>query len=174
MGKRSNFERIEKDQYQTIDKRAVMALLPHLKKGTFVEPCAGEYLLVNDLEDNGMKCTSSSDILTDISKGVQGRDALTIDEEYCKGADYIITNPPWTRDILHEMIIHFSNLRPTWLLFDADWMHTKQSSEYMKRCRKIVSVGRLRWIPGTSMVGKDNCCWYLFNRKEDYTEFVGR
>ena len=32
----------------------------------------------------------------------------------------------------------------------------------MKRCRKVVSVGRLKWIPGSKHTGKDNCAWYLF------------
>ena len=30
MGRRSNFDRIDKDKYNTIDKRAVPPLLPHL------------------------------------------------------------------------------------------------------------------------------------------------
>lgn len=167
MGKRSSFERIEKDQYQTIDKRAVIALLPHLPDdSTFVEPCYGEGLLLKQLAEYHTAVNWS-----DIN---EGKDALTIDEKYVQAADYIVTNPPWSRDILHRMIIHFSDLRPTWLLFDSDWMHTKQSSEYMKRCEKIVSVGRLRWIPDTTMVGKDNCCWYLFNKKSNKTEFIGR
>ena len=44
-------------------------------------------------------------------------------------ADMIITNPPWDTKILHPMIEHFRSQNTTWLLFDADWMHTKQSSE---------------------------------------------
>jgi hypothetical protein len=39
-----------------------------------------------------------------------------------------ITNPPWDRKILHRLIERFSAVGPTWLLFDADWMHTKQSA----------------------------------------------
>jgi hypothetical protein len=81
------------------------------------------------------------------------------------------------------MIEHFSAMRPTWLLFDADWMHTLQSAPYMKWCRKIVSVGRVKWIPDSTMTGKDNCAWYLFDQssirgfsQETYgpTEFIGR
>jgi len=74
------------------------------------------------------------------------------------------------------MIEHFSDMRPTWLLFDADWMHTKQSAPYLWRLRKIVSVGRLKWIPDSRYTGKDNCCWYLFDgRKNDESPtFFGR
>ena len=37
------------------------------------------------------------------------------------------------------MIEHFTSLRPTWLLFDADWMHTKQSQPFLPLLRKIVA-----------------------------------
>jgi len=60
------------------------------------------------------------------------------------------------------------------LLFYADWMHTKQSIPYMPYCHKIVSVGRVKWIPGSKSVGKDNCAWYLFDKHEAETIFYGR
>ena len=85
---------------------------------------------------------------------------------------YIITNPPWDRTMLHPMIEHFTKLRPTWLLFDADWAHTKQSAPYMKKCAEIVSVGRIKWFG--NMTGKDNCAWYLFYNNEVETTFYGR
>ena len=54
----------------------------------------------------------------------------------------------------------------------------EQNAEYMHRCEKIVSVGRVKWIPGSKMTGKDNCCWYLFDREFGYadgrTQFFGR
>ena len=94
--------------------------------------------------------------------------------EYCEG-DMFITNPAWDRKILHPLITHLSNLAPIWLLFDADWMHTKQSKAYMHRCAKIVSVGRIKWIPDSKMTGKDNCAWYLFDKnKWEETRFYGR
>ena len=89
--------------------------------------------------------------------------------------DCIITNPPWSRDVLHPMITHFAAQGPTWLLFDADWMHTKQSAPYMPLLRKIVSVGRVKWIPDSPFTGKDNACWYLFDAATDSAaQFVGR
>jgi hypothetical protein len=104
-------------------------------------------------------------------------DALTVtlQDLDCTGATHIITNPVWTRPILHRMIEHFSAMRPTWLLFDADWLHTKQSAPYQHLCRKVVSVGRLIWIEGTTTSGKDNCAWHLFDaRGSGPIEFVGR
>lgn len=89
--------------------------------------------------------------------------------------EQFITNPPWTRQILHPLIERLSDIAPTWLLFDADWKHTKQARPYMKRLRKVVSVGRLKWIEGSPHDGKDNCAWYLFGRpSDDPTLFYGR
>ncbi len=168
MGKRSEFERVEKDFYRTIDKRAVQALEPHLRCENFAEPCSGMLDLANDVISLGYDCVWHSDI----SEGI---DALDLDSDRIHNADCIITNPPWTRSILHPMIDHFISIAPyCWLLFDSDWAHTKQSSPYMKYCTDIVSVGRLIWIPGTNTSGKDNCAWYRFSKDAERTVFHER
>lgn len=174
MGKRSDFNRVEKDFYRTIDSRAVDALAPHLNEETiYAEPCYGQGDLVFQLAQYGHSCGWASDI-THPNVGYT-RDALTLTAEDLEAVNVIITNPPWSRPLLHGMIEHLSTLKPTWLLFDADWAHTKQSAPYIRYCRKIVSVGRLIWIPGTTMTGKDNCAWYLFDQKSfGPTQFVGR
>lgn len=172
MGKRSDFERRERDFYTT-PREAVLPLLPHLPASfSFLEPCAAGGELIDHLEAmSGGCCYEASDIEPQ-AEDVQRRDALTI--ESCD-QEYIITNPPWDRRLLHHMIKRFSDLTPTWLLFDADWMHTRQSAPFMSRLRKVVSVGRVKWIPDSKMTGKDNCCWYLFDRpSDDPTVFVGR
>jgi hypothetical protein len=87
-------------------------------------------------------------------------DALT---DTIVGCDVCITNPPWNRKILHPLIENLSAQLPTWLLFDADWIHTKQSIPYLPKLKKVVSIGRVKWIEGSKSVGKDNCCWYLFD-----------
>lgn len=166
MGKRSDFKRVDKDYYPTIDIRAWYALKPHLPDDfTYAEPCYGGGHLSRMIEGH---MVYASDLEND------NIDALDIIDDDIYHADYIITNPPWSRKILHPMIDHFRSLKPTWLLFDADWAHTKQSSEYMKYCKKIVSIGRLIWIEGTKTSGKDNCAWYLFDKGECKTEFIGR
>jgi hypothetical protein len=173
MGKRSNFERKARDFYPT-PVEAVYPLVPHIKGNQyFVEPCAGDGSLVDHLvKEAGMYCYWSSDIepkRRDVFK--ENALKITTPFRYC---GLTITNPPWDRKILHPMIEHFRSCAPTWLLFDADWMHTKQSIPYMKYCQKIVSVGRIKWIPDSKMTGKDNCAWYLFGAHETKTEFVGR
>lgn len=173
MGKRSSFERVPRDFYPT-PYEAVIPLINHLpKEFVFAEPCAGDGTLTKHLESFGGLCSWESDIHPVKNSYIVKMDALSI-EEFHSNTKYIITNPPWDRKILHPMINHFRQLKPTWLLFDADWMHTKQSSEYIKYCSKIVSVGRVKWIPDSKMTGKDNCCWYLFEKKEQETKFYGR
>lgn len=166
MGKRSQFERIEKDFYRTIDPRAVEPLLPFLVPNTkYAEPCWG----MGDLErllwhgNPSLQCAWASDFGIGPEYNVGNIDALTLTKAQLKDCDMIITNPPWSRPILHAMIEHFVTLKPTWLLFDADWAYTRQSAQLIKDyCTDIVSVGRLKWIPGTTMSGKDNCAWYHF------------
>jgi len=171
LGKRSNFKRVERDFYPT-PYEAVVPLLPFLGcKTKFIEPCAGDGALVRHLESKGHKCIWASDIEPHDQKEVIKKDALTI---HTTSHHPIITNPPWDRKILHPMIEHFRNLAPTWLLFDADWMHTKQSAEFMLYCSKVVSVGRVKWIPDSKMTGKDNCAWYKFTSFETETTFCGR
>lgn len=174
MGKRSNFERNPRDFYPT-PPEAVAPLIPFLSHGTmFAEPCAGDGALVNVLEAHGMSCVQASDIEPRWDDAVYC-DALGPGFWPDASADFIITNPPWDRKILHPMIELFSEMRPTWLLFDADWVHTKQAAPYLPWLRKIVSVGRVKWIPDSKMTGKDNCAWHLFDQHSTgATEFVGR
>jgi len=176
MGKRSNFDRIPRDFYPT-PIEAVKPLIPHLPYAfDYVEPCAGDGRLVQhitDLTDGHGECLAASDI-EPRSPTVSRFDAL---EGYDLFSDYCITNPPWDRKMLHPFIERWMQICPTWVLFDADWMHTKQSTVLMSYCEKVVSVGRVKWIEGSAGVGKDNCCWYLFDLlKEPHksTEFYGR
>ena len=90
-----------------------------------------------------------------------GQDALALD--HYGAADAIITNPPWSRDVLHGLITHFQNIAPTWLLLDADWKQTRQAAPFLPHCSDIVAIGRVKWIEGSKHTGKDNACWYLFN-----------
>ena len=182
MGKRSDYERKPRDYYPT-PLAAVQPLIAHLPQSfSFAEPCAGDGRLITHIENlhNSCSCVFASDIEPQ-SADIEEFDALDITEEQLAGCDIIITNPPWERTkksgyLLHAMIEHFSDLRPTWLLFDADWIHTQQSSELVKsRLCKIVSIGRVKWIEDSAGTGKDNCCWYLFDSKKDEpTQFIGR
>ena len=175
MGKRSNFERVARDYYPT-PYAAVVPLIKHLPESfSFIEPCAGDGRLISHLERNGGQCVAASDI----EPRLEGH-AYFIEKRNCfdveHNADMCITNPPWDRKLLHPMIEHFAKQAPTWFLFDGDWCHTKQSIPYMAYCKKIVSVGRVKWIEDSKMTGKDNVAWYLFHNDgiESVVEFYGR
>lgn len=162
MGKRSSFARVERDFYPT-PYEAVEPLLPHLRPlTTFFEPCAGDGALVRHLVAAGHMCMGAFDIAPRAG-GLCPADATKLKLLCPDSADCFITNPPWSRKVLHPIIVNLSRQLPTWLLFDADWMHTRQSAPYLHLLRKIVSVGRVKWIPDSKMTGKDNCCWYLFD-----------
>ena len=172
MGKRSDFERRPRDNYPT-PYEAVLPLLPHLTPQTyFAEPCAGDAALIDHLAVHGHICVWASDIEP------RRMDVHEADARKCAVggvAGAIITNPPWSRPDLHAIICNLARRRPTWLLFDADWPHTIQAAPYLPLLRKIVAVGRVKWIPDSKFTGKDNCCWYLFDaNRSGPIEFVGR
>jgi hypothetical protein len=177
MGKRSDFQRRKNDDYPT-PLKAVLPLLPFLPKApmNYCEPCVGEGKLVDHLAQYGYKCTSAFGIKPS-KRFPREIDATKMTlRNIGKHADMVITNPPWTREILHEIIMRCVEAKiDAWLLFDADWMHTQQAIPYLKDCRFVASIGRVRWIPDSKMDGKDNCCWYKFVPYEVYgTYFHGR
>jgi hypothetical protein len=160
MGKRSNFERRPRDSYAT-PYEAVVPLLAHLRPITrFDEPCCGEGALIRHLLKHEMVVARASDIEPGIVWAGK-RDAL--EASFCMG-DCFITNPPWDRKILHPLIERLSSIAPTWLLFDANWLFTRQAVPYLPYLHKVVTVGRVKWIPGSKMAGKDDSCWYLFDQ----------
>ena len=154
MSKRSSFDRNPRDNYPT-PYEAVVPLLPWLPPYTnYCEPCVGEGKLVDHLAKHGHFATETFDIAVDATK------MNTVDVGHAAGM--IITNPPWGRPVLHEIIKRCTEIRPAWLLVDADWAYTKQAKPYLEHCSMIISIGRVKWIPGSKYTGKDNCCWYKF------------
>lgn len=165
MGKRSDFERLPRDLYET-PLHAAEPLFAHLGPAQrFLEPFAGAGALIDVLQAQGHVCVGATDI-EPLRNDILPRDFRDFHARDFPEADLIISNCPWKRPILHDAIVHLSDQLPTWLLFDADWMHTKIARPFMPRCRRIVSVGRVKWIPGSEHVGMDNAAWYLFGRPD--------
>jgi len=160
MGKRSEFKLRKNDFYPT-PMEAVKPLIPFLpkEKFKFYEPCAGDGRLVTHLQALSQGISAGHTDIDPQCDWVGQKNAFDV---HCRGIDYVITNPPWTRQILHPMIMHFCKQVPTWFLFDADWMHTKQAVPYLTKLKKVVSIGRVKWIEDSKHTGKDNSCWYLF------------
>jgi hypothetical protein len=173
IGKRSDFEKAPRSWYPT-PEAAVAPLLPHLRPNRrYAEPCAGDGALISHLGAAGHECVWASDIHP-LADGIVQADALEPGFKV-PSVDLCITNPPWDRPILHRLIPVFVQIAPTWLLLDADWLHTKQSGPFLPMLRKIVSVGRVKWIEGSSSTGKDNCAWMLFGPPTNFpAEFFGR
>lgn len=164
MGKRSNFARVEGDCYDT-PLAAVKPLLPWLAPKTrFIDPCAGAGDLVEHLIDAGHVFVSGSDIAPR-NDYVREVNLLTADRRTFKPEqfDCFITNLPWDRKLLHPMIEHLRSFgRPLWTLIDANWMFTAQAAPYLAYCSKIITVGRVKWIPDSPMTGKDDAAWFRF------------
>jgi hypothetical protein len=168
MGKRSDFKRIERDNYAT-PAAACAPLLPWLPPRTrFIEPCAGEGVLAGHLKRAVHILVGASDLPTDARVA---RYEIPTDAIFC-------TNPPfWGQPAnLHPLIINLSDHAPTWLLMSADWLHNRSSAPLMPRLRMIVSIGRVKWIANSPFTGKDNCIWAMFERPSAWatTRFVGR
>jgi len=165
------FKRRERDAYDT-PETAVYPLFPHLPKTNFSvwEPCAGSGSLAQALMQHPRcKFIRGTDIKPR-NQYITREDAF--DLWLCE-ADVIVTNPPWDRPTLHRMIEHFRKLAPTWLLIDANWMHTKQASSHLEYCHRIVSIGRISWMENRQS-GFDDSCWYLFDKDKTKTTFYGR
>ena len=172
MGKRSpDFEKKPRDYYPTIDPSAVEVLVPHLEIcSQFIEPCAGAGDLLDQLEDHGIECQGAYDI-EPASPYVAKGNCLNLTRQ---DVDYYITNPPFTWVVLQPIMDHLISLLPTWLLLPADVMHNVRMAPYMKKCVKVVSIGRMYWTDN-KVKGVDNYCWYLFDKDHvGPTEFIGR
>lgn len=162
MGKRSDFARVARDYYPT-PAAAVLPLVPHLRGiRSFCEPCAGDGRLAVHLKAHGLRCAFAFDIEPRAPWVMQGDAMSGSPADAFRFADAIITNPPWDRKFLHPFIQRFAPAGPVWLLFDADWMHTRQSAPFLPLLHEVVSVGRVKWIEGSKQTGKDNAAWYRF------------
>jgi hypothetical protein len=177
MSKRSSkFERNPRGLYPT-PVSAVHPLLHYLPNSViFDEPCAGAGDLVTHLQAGGHSLAFASDIHP-MADGITECDALDLDR--CNGGMFI-TNPPWPEpnqrgDPTLSILIHLSSLAPTWLLLPADFCHNRYFRKVESRCRRIVSVGRVKWIPDSKYSGKDNAAWFLFDKAPvGQTVFHGR
>lgn len=85
----SNFERKDNDDYRTVDPRCVYGLLEHVRPtGLVVDPCSPEGSgIVDVLVECGYNAKCGDDAFADAIH-----------------ADWIITNPPYTRPLVDDII----------------------------------------------------------------------
>lgn len=167
MGKRSSFAVDPLGRYDT-PPEAVVPLTGHLPCGLrYWEPCAGRGALIRAL-DRWATCVGATDVepradRIDALPGLRLSGAM-LDQAR---ADAILTNPPWPRSggagqPTLDLLLHWSRMRPTWVLLAADFAHCAYFARLEAACAKIVSVGRVSWA-GNGTAGKDNAAWYLFD-----------
>lgn len=173
---KTSFERNEKDFYPTGIK-PLETLVEHLPKNlTYSEPCAGAYDLIENLYTlrKDIECKSCFDINPRDSR-ITEKSALDIRYDEVLNCDCFITNPPYRWDMFNPITEHLLTLKPVWYLIPADFMHNKRMIPFMKRCSKIVSIGRVKWYPDSNASSTDNFCWYYFETNEVLrTEFFHR
>jgi len=176
IGKRSEFERAPRDFYST-PEGAFKPIAKYFNEGLiFCEPCAGDGRLIGHIERwvVGSLCAFAMDIEPKQAHILEG-DSINIPAEGLDGCDCIITNPPYTWSVLSNMMDVWIPLIPTVLLLPADYMHNVRFAKYLKHCTLIQTVGRVKWIEGSTMSGKDNYAWYFFTPKAPKgTIFKGR
>ena len=163
--------RRENDFYPT-PKKAVEPVLRHLLEyGNFCEPCAGDGALIRhleDLTDGGMWCSKAYDIdpqakVATFNVPIEQRNALNLGPQDVLLCDLIITNPPYQWDMLKPLLEHLPSLKPTWLLLPFSYACNKRMAPYMKVCKKLVPIGRVKWIEDSKQSSTDDFGWYLFD-----------
>ena len=178
MSKRSNFKKVDKEFYPTTDPKVMVPkFVSSIEGKTYAEPCYGE----GDLEDMLMDvatCKWRSDIRNTVATSEE-MDALEVTPYDVRECDLIITNPPFSKNVLLPLIDHFISLKPTWLLLPADYMHNLYFSPYMSKCSRVVSIGRVCWFPeeGKKVSSTDNFCWYFWEKdatSDCTTKFYGK
>lgn len=169
MSKRlQKFERSPRGFYPT-PWEAFEPLIPHLPTwAKIAEPCAGDGALCEHLTRAGFVVSWASDI-EPRHPSVQRMDARAIVPVQTPAqVDLCVTNPPWpeprrngepTLSIMWNLVRNFPR---SWFLLPADFMHNTYAAGIMRHCSRIVSVGRVKWIPDSDHQGFDNCAWYEF------------
>lgn len=165
MAKRSDFPRIERDLYRSIDPKIGAALRPHLRGVTgYLEPFAGAGDLIAQFPE--LTCTAASDLVP-LSEYVLEKNAFSWDAaDLPEGTNTVITNSPWDRKVFHSAINFFTPMvDQAWWVIDYNWCATKQAAPYLQRyVTDILVIGRCKWIPDTNMSGKDDTIWLRTSR----------
>lgn len=169
MGKRSDgFEKSPRGFYPT-PWDAFEPIIPHLPPGAgVVDPCAGDGQLCHHMTRAGMMVSRFGAFdIAPRHELVQKKDARRLTTADLGNATLFVTNPPWPLPSMNgeptlSILLHLSSLRPTWALLPSDFMFNLYAGPIMVRCRAVLPIGRVKWIPGSEHLGKENCAWFLF------------
>lgn len=167
------YPRRDRDFYATPEE-PILKLLPHLYAcSKFAEPMCGDGAIVRVLEARGWTCGAAWDLEPqgEMIERAGTYDVMGLEANDFADCDHVISNPPWPARFQRgnpttSIAMHLSDILPTWLLLSADFMHNVYAAPLLKRCPKIVSVGRVKWIEGSDHSGLDNAAWYLFDGRK--------
>lgn len=170
MGKRSDNDSAATNpsDFWPTPAAGVLPLVPHLVPGsTFIEPCAGDGALIDELERHGFKCSMAFDVAPR-REGIARRDASRI--VGFNMVSPIITNPPWRRKLLEPILDNLVGQATLWLLLPLDYTTNLWTNRFMRHVNKIVPIGRVSWL-GNGKGGMENSAWYRFER--NIQDFIG-
>lgn len=157
--------RRDRDWYGTPEK-AVKSLIAHLPEyGNFCEPCAGDGRLskhIQSLSHDALFPKLQYDIEPQ-ADGIIKKDALSIVAEDLFEIDLLITNPPFEWSTLQQILELFPTLKPTWLLLPFGYACNKRMAPHMDICKKVVPIGRVKWIEDSKQSSTDDFAWFLFD-----------
>lgn len=179
MGKRSSFEKRGRDYYWT-PLEPIRPLVPYLLGQQYAEPCVGGGDLVKGINHltfrlpNKPRCGFASDLQPDTPRlavnvptlSYTQRDARSLLPADLIGIDCIVTNPPFTWDVLSVLLEVWIDLKPTWLLLPSDMANNVRFARFMGFCSDIIPVGRISWMEN-GQSGMENYSWYMFDAAWD-------
>ena len=68
---------------------------------------------------------------------------------------------------MHEMLVHFSDLKPTWFLLPWSWAANQYSATYHDRLTDAVPIGRVKWFENSKHTSANDFGWFRFDRPND-------
>lgn len=153
----SNFPRIPDDNYQTVDPRCVWGLMEHinLKNAYVVDVCSPQGSgIIDVLQTEKIEVYSNSDCFKPIIR-----------------ADWIITNPPYTRKLVDEIIwrqigrIEDFKVKGVAMLLRSNFDFAKSRSSLFHH---ELYVGQIKlqfrpwWSEDKSQSPIHNFCWHIW------------
>lgn len=156
----SGYERLENDDYQTIDPRCIQALLESWEiDGDIVDCCSLHgSKIVNELIRHGRKARGIDDALSDFS------------------CDWIVTNPPYSRplvdDIMNNCVSKLRNgeVRGVAALMRANWDFAKSRANLFQAPwynAEIKMRFRPWWTKNRDASPVHNFVWHIWEQHTD-------
>jgi hypothetical protein len=174
------YERQAQDFYPTPDWVTQCLLDTVPLRGTVLEPCAGLGAMAKVIADAGHQVVASDLVRRDGSVyPILASDALQA--ALPVGVQAIVSNPPYTRDLLPQLVDHWLGLlKPVsgqlCLLLLAQWGESASGQALTTRhpayAGRVRLPRRIRWFPkkaGDSSP-QHNHCWVVWDWARDQTQ----